>query len=172
MRAGLKSVELERTSLQDIMLDVQAMFKEKLREKSLTLIIDTGKDAEFVNVQRSSFTNSVMNNFISNAIKFSPDGTEIIVESRVLNGKFNLKIKDNGIGIPNEIRDKLFILAEGKSRLGTKGKKGKKGTGFGMAIVGDYLKLFNASIEVQSTPSGVPEEDSGTEFNTYFDDVA
>lgn len=89
--------------------------------------------------------NHILHNLLSNAVKYSPLGGEIKV---ILTGdeeKINLKIEDEGIGIPQDYYDKLFSLFERGSNVGT-----IKGNGLGLSIVKKAVDLHQGDIQVIS----------------------
>ena len=89
-------------------------------------------------------------NVIENGAQAMPDGgkLEVIAGDRTQDGRF-LRIADEGVGIPDEIRDQIFDLY-----FTTK----SGGSGIGLAMTYRILQLHHGSIEVQS------REDRGTEF--------
>jgi len=102
---------------------------------------------------------AIISNVLSNAIKFTPSGGEIIVHlNRILKQKtefFFIKIKDNGPGIPKEeisnIFNRFYQVDNSTSRRG-------EGTGIGLALTKELVELMNGTIEVKSLPG------KGTEF--------
>lgn len=84
-------------------------------------------------------------NLLGNAIKFTHDGT-IIISSEIVEGYLEISIKDTGIGIPHEKLDKIFDMYEQVE--GTSEKYG--GTGLGLYITKDLVKLHDGSIRVTS----------------------
>ncbi len=97
----------------------------------------------------------VLHNLIDNAIKFSPEGEEISIETSTKNGKAFTSVKDHGIGIPSESQNKIWDRFY-KTDL-SRGKD-KNGTGLGLAIVREILNAHHENINVVST------EGVGTEF--------
>lgn len=96
----------------------------------------------------------VLRNLISNSIKFTPNGGQIIVSGNENQQVVHLKVQDTGIGIPADVIHKVF---EGKSwtRAGT---NNEKGTGFGLSLTKEFIEKMNGSIRFES------EENKGTTF--------
>lgn len=88
----------------------------------------------------------LINNLISNAIKFTKSGGTISVKATRDNKEAVLTISDTGIGIPEDVKETMFTKG-GKHNIGT---DGEKGTGLGMAIVKRIVKLHGGKIEVES----------------------
>ena len=97
----------------------------------------------------------VLYNLLDNAIKFSPNDSEITIETTERNGKVFVSVKDHGIGIPKKSISKIWDRFY-KTDL-SRGKD-KKGTGLGLAIVKEIIQAHNENINVIST------EGVGTEF--------
>ena len=97
----------------------------------------------------------VLYNLVDNAIKFSPNQSEITIETREKNGKVFISVKDNGIGIPKKSISKIW---ERFYKTDLSRGKDKKGTGLGLSITKEIIKAHNENINVIST------EGEGTEF--------
>ena len=88
---------------------------------------------------------NVLGNLLSNAAKFSPPGGEITLSSRKGKaGYIIIEMSDQVIGIPEDLKSKLFSMHEKTSRIGT---SGEKGIGFGMPVVKKFVDLYHGSIE-------------------------
>ncbi len=89
----------------------------------------------------------VLINIMSNAIKYTPDGGEITVISRLMGDTVEVRVKDNGIGIPEEDVPHLFerFYRVEKSRTSETG-----GTGLGLAIAKEIVEAHGGSIAVES----------------------
>ena len=97
----------------------------------------------------------VLYNLLDNAIKFSPNDSEITIETTERNGKVFVSVKDHGIGIPKKSISKIW---ERFYKTDLSRGKDKKGTGLGLAIVKEIIQAHNENINVIST------EGVGTEF--------
>lgn len=95
----------------------------------------------------------VLVNFLSNAIKFSPENSKIMINSR-LDGDFaELRVIDSGPGIPEEARAQIF-----ERFRQVKGQKGMGGTGLGLAISKLIVEMHGGKIGVDAA------EDGGSSF--------
>ncbi|MEY2812199.1 MAG: hypothetical protein RI991_1194 [Bacteroidota bacterium] len=93
----------------------------------------------------TSLLRNILINLISNAIKFSPEGANIWVDSRCTESEITLTIKDEGLGIPEEDMKHLFErFFRGKNVVNI------QGTGLGLHIVSKYVELMGGKIEVES----------------------
>ena len=95
---------------------------------------------------------------IDNAIKYTEKG-EVSVLLKQIGKEVIVKVKDTGIGIPEEHLDRIFerFYVVDKSR-----SKKLGGTGLGLSIVKHIVLLHNGKIDVESTPG------KGTEFTITF----
>jgi signal transduction histidine kinase len=89
---------------------------------------------------------SLLTNLISNGIKYSPIGTEILVELRYEPNQVVFRVEDEGIGIPVEKQQRLF---EAFYRGGNVGDV--KGSGLGLSIVKQAVDLHHGNILVESS---------------------
>ncbi len=89
----------------------------------------------------------VITNLISNAIKFSPPKSIITVDMKVLIKKVVISIKDSGIGIPENLKDKIFTSCAQRKREGT---SGEKSFGFGLAIAKQHVEAHGGSLNFKS----------------------
>jgi len=85
---------------------------------------------------------------IDNAIKYTPSGKRIEVETALINNKVVLKVKDQGIGIKSEYFDKVF---QEYFRSNRATDFNPNGSGLGLAIVKEIVNLHDFKIEIEST---------------------
>lgn len=90
----------------------------------------------------------ILRNLIANAIKFTNRGGEITIYYKQRMNQVLLFIKDNGVGIPQEKLDKLFLVYG--NDISGYGTQNESGTGIGLSLVSGFLKSNGGSIEVES----------------------
>jgi PAS domain S-box-containing protein len=88
---------------------------------------------------------NILFNMLSNAIKFSPEGKQIIMDAANRNGELIIAVKDKGIGIPEEDQAHLF-----STFFRAKNVSNIQGTGLGLPIVKRYVKLLGGEMELKS----------------------
>lgn len=161
--SGKKQIGLQPVSIDDALEEAKFTFKHKMEQKNIHIQINKNITEKYAIVvaEPISFSNHVVNNLISNAIKFSYPGSEITINITEEGLNYILEIKDTGIGIPEEIRNNIFRVDKPTSRHGT---EGEVGSGFGMPLVKYYLDLYKAQIEISSTPIEADEKNHGTSF--------
>lgn len=138
---SLKKIDL-KASVQKVInqLNAQADSKEVRVSSSITKPVYIQADDNMVN--------TVLRNLISNAIKFSKPGKQVIVHSKPNNGKAEVSVVDQGIGIKPENISKLFDVT---SNFTTYGTKGEKGTGLGLDLCHEFITKMKGDISVKST---------------------
>ncbi len=90
----------------------------------------------------------VIRNLISNAIKFTQPHGQITIASAIKQAELTISVIDNGVGIPEEQIDKLFIIDKVNSTLGT---HQEKGTGLGLILCKEFIEQNNGKIWVESS---------------------
>lgn len=148
-RTGNK--KLKFVSLEKCLNDAFVVFHESLKAKDISYRInfnDSVKNDIKVLVDPASFVNSVLNNLISNSIKFSHEHSSIIVDINSAPNDFvEILFQDTGIGMSPAMVQSIFSFTQNVSRDGT---KGEKGTGFGMPILKKYIEIYEGDISVES----------------------
>ena len=101
---------------------------------------------------------SVIRNLLSNAIKFTPEGGTIRVSCKPESDRVIVSVTDSGIGLPEDIKDKLFEITPSSSRIGT---ASEKGVGVGLVLCKDFVSQMGGEIWVEDRNGG----SSGTIFS-------
>jgi signal transduction histidine kinase len=91
----------------------------------------------------------VLDNLISNAVKYSPPNTQIHISLQRRGGQVEISVQDQGPGIPEDKRDRLFGTFQ---RLGSKPTGGEKSIGLGLAIVKKIVESHHGQVGVDSNP--------------------
>jgi two-component system sensor histidine kinase/response regulator len=150
-------LNLEKDNLAKII--EQAVKVNKIRGNKKNVSID----ADFENIPEIYFDRNklfqVFERFISNAIKFSPYNSKVLLKMNCIDDFITIKIKDFGPGIPIEEQRKLFDFYQ-KSNLKTPGRE--RVSGLGMAISKRIVEAHKGSLEMFSLPG------EGTEFTFNF----
>lgn len=152
--SGKHTLKKEVVRLQTVFETVLLIQQESLKNKNVKLIFKGNTDVQVL-ADGSALTYQVMNNVISNAIKFSDPGTEVIVSTEVVNDWVVIKVKDQGIGIPEKLIHKIAKFNMATNRVGT---SGEKGTGFGMPIVKTTMDKLGGHIAIVSKERKAPDE--------------
>lgn len=131
--------------------DIISMFHFSAKKKNITLDYQLENNIPEVLIDGQKYERMIAN-LVSNAIKFTPDGGAVQVSCRYEEDKSEdnqliTTVKDNGIGMPDEVEENLFELKAGGGRRGT---NNENSYGLGMYIVAQYASACNADIEVES----------------------
>lgn len=138
----------ERHDLADIVLTNMSIFKETADKKEISVnFTQIGNSKAYFD---KDLMDIIIRNLLSNAVKYSDRGgrISILLKDKSLTGEgIILKICDNGIGIPATKLKYLFTSTEVESTLGT---ENEKGTGFGLKLCYELVKINNGTISVES----------------------
>ena len=117
-------------------------------EKKQVRIKNTIKNTDLVTADRNMLQ-TILRNLISNAVKFSAPGGEVILYAALdqLNDNMVISISDHGVGIPQENLSKLFNI---KTHQSTKGTLQESGTGLGLLICKEFIEKHGGKIGVES----------------------
>ena len=147
-------MHFRKFDINDVIKTTAATFEGICKERKILLeLILSGRElyarADMEQIQQ------VLYNLLDNAIKFSYNGSSIIIETTEKNDKIFVSVKDHGEGIPkasiHKIWDRFYKIDASRG-------KDRKGTGLGLSIVQEIIHAHGQNINVIST------EGVGTEF--------
>lgn len=142
-----KSIELHPVNIYESMVECSIVFEEHLRHKNLELQFDIPGELSIM-ANKTCFLNNIVNNIISNSIKFSHEHSKITVKASSAPDKMTITFRDNGRGIdPDLIKDIFFS----NRLISSQGTEAEIGHGFGATLMREYVELFGGSLEVQSS---------------------
>jgi signal transduction histidine kinase len=165
LESGKRELGLSAMDVSKSLENVSFLFEEKAHKKGVSLIIKNElNDSTKVMAEPISFSHQVLNNLVSNAIKFTPEYGEVVIHTYQKGNKVHVNIQDTGIGIPQKLIPNLFRFDVATSRVGT---QGESGTGFGLPLVKKYIELYHGEIHVESIESSGDFENDihGTNFH-------
>jgi signal transduction histidine kinase len=145
----------------DIIDRVDFTFYSRLKAKKLQLIGSSNFDMVLLKTNVSILHNHIINNIISNAIKFSRENSEIKIDISLESSEVIITISDSGIGIPREDLEKVLSFFNNYSKVGT---GGELGTGFGVALAVYYTNLIGGVLTIDSRSIDDFPNDHGTTF--------
>lgn len=157
-------IELNEFNLKELLDTSYSIVNEKLQQKNIELIIDVDESLNVI-VERISFINSILNNLLTNAIKFSFSDSKIIISAQQIEQQIELSVKDFGIGMPAQLQKDIFEVEKVTTREGT---NGELGTGFGMPLVKKFVLAYDGKIEVISQEKIAGSEEHGTEVKLFL----
>ncbi|MEO6347768.1 MAG: ATP-binding protein [Aquaticitalea sp.] len=136
----------ELFNIQEVFHNKISLVEPKIEQKRIVLIDESQRDFVFAD---KSMVEIVIQNLMTNAVKFSKVGDIITISNKDENGKSLICVEDTGVGISKENLDKLFK----GNNFTTVGTKNEKGTGLGLTICKELVELNQGRIWVESTPN-------------------
>ena len=130
----------------------------QLDRKNIRVVVSLDEKT-FVLAEKVSLVNSVLNNLLTNAIKFSYPASIINLNAEKKDGKVLLSVTDQGIGIPDDLMKRIYSIDRRSTRFGT---MGEKGTGFGIPLVKKFVSEYSGTMEIRSKDENAFPEDHGT----------
>jgi signal transduction histidine kinase len=142
---GIKT-QPEVINLNEVVSEELQFLYETAQQKNVTIINNI--EPETTVFADKNQVGLVIRNTVSNALKFTNSGGEIILQSsNTEGGKMSLTISDNGIGIPQDIQNQLFTINEKASRRGTAQEKGQ---GLGLILAKEMMEANEGSLKIES----------------------
>ncbi|WP_373398320.1 ATP-binding protein [Algoriphagus halophilus] len=137
----------------DVLVHIQYIiesFQSLAEEKEISLQFDSDTTALVLDYDPEKLLH-ILSNLITNAIKFTPKNgkVQITVHSKTVTESpfYEIQVSDNGVGIPEDklehIFDRFYQVDDEQSRTGS-------GTGIGLTLVWELVKILNGKIQVQS----------------------
>ncbi|WP_418511324.1 ATP-binding protein [Corallibacter sp.] len=130
--------------IQEVFEDKVHLLEQKIENKGIIIRDHTLKD--FIYADRSMIE-IIIQNLLTNAVKFSRSGDTITISNHISNGNSVISISDTGVGISPENKEKIFK----NNSFTTNGTKNEKGTGLGLTICKELVELNKGKIWVEST---------------------
>jgi len=151
---GKTELFFETFDLKQLVTDITEQMEAALKTGQRIQYIHRG---EIEIVQDKKMLRNILLNLLSNACKYSHENKAIELYTEVSNGNILIKIRDYGIGIPEEDQSHIFSnFFRGKNAAGI------QGTGLGLNIVKRYMELLNGTVEFTS------RHNEGTTFTLKF----
>ena len=145
IEAGRAQASYRPTDLAALTADIASTFRSAIEKGGLRLLVDCAQSPDSAYVDSDMWEKIVLN-LLSNAFKFTFEG-EIEVSLRRRAAGFELRVRDTGTGIPPEELPRMF---ERFHRIAGARGRTHEGTGIGLALVHELVKLHGGTIGVQS----------------------
>ncbi len=145
IEAGRMQATYQPTDIAAFTLELASVFRSATEKAGLRLTVDCPPLFEPVYVDRSMWEKIVLN-LVSNAFKFTFEG-EIAVSLRGDGEQLQLHVRDTGVGIPKQELPRVF---ERFHRIENSRSRTHEGSGIGLALVHELVKLHGGSIQVES----------------------
>ncbi|MCW3108040.1 MAG: walK 3 [Segetibacter sp.] len=149
----------ERVDVNEFLAEAVAPLRFKAGEKQQTIQLELspGNHCFLINKEKM---NRVITNLVTNAIKFSETNSTIQVKATNKENAIQIIVHDNGIGIPENLKSKVFDMFTEAKRTGT---AGEKPFGLGLSICRQIVEVHDGNIWFESEPG------KGTTFYVQID---
>jgi len=141
------SIDPQNFELRELVTELIDLFKASADGKGIKLVNEV-EDNIHVTAD-PNHVRLILRNFISNAIKFSPEGGLVTITSSMNNDLVKVSIQDTGIGLSEEEIPKLFNASAHFSKAGT---ASEKGMGVGLLLTKEFIDKNGGTVSVESEP--------------------
>ena len=155
-----EAAKIESISLNAAFLEVISRYSSIIKDREIQLNCLIGSN---VYVMADTYLLSIiLDNLISNAIKYSDRGAHVDIQTRIIAGTTALEIRDSGIGIASDELEKIFspfYRSDAESHISV------KGSGLGLSIVKRICQLLDVQIQLES------QLNEGTKVTLIFSSI-
>jgi len=147
----IHSTEAGMLEMKRKLCDIAKIIDGQIRETSIVFrnrdidLVRDIRDADLTAWGDEKQITQVVSNLLGNAVKYTPEGGQIIIKAFPIDKFIRIEMSDNGPGIPPDKLDKVFDKFE---MIGSE----KEGSGLGLAIVKDIVETHKGKIWVESNP--------------------
>lgn len=138
----------DKINTNDLIKKNISFYKTIAESKGVNIVFDPADDVVYGYADYHAI-DTVIRNLLSNSIKFSHANKNVTITVRQGDAGVQISVKDEGIGIPPEVQDKLFTLDGTKSQTGT---ANEKGVGLGLTLCKELIRENRGDIKVKSDP--------------------
>jgi signal transduction histidine kinase len=142
-----QKIKLEQVNVDEMLHQCISLLSFRAKDKNQQLTLNSNVHVKIKGEYEKLWR--VMNNLIVNAIKFSPEGAQVHVESRIVENKLLITVNDAGLGIPVDIQNRIFDPFTSAKRAGT---QGEQAFGLGLYISKQIIEAHNGKIWFESQP--------------------
>ncbi len=147
IESGTMNLRKEAFSLAALLKEVLTGNRIVANEKSIELIVKQDVPDDFKITADKAKLHQVLNNLISNAIKYSPSNSTVEISTSVSDDTLEFSVQDHGVGIPEEDLEHLF---QPFFRANNKPTAGEKSTGLGLFITRRIIEAHGGTLHVDS----------------------
>jgi len=151
---GKEITSLTMVDMVKLISDRCIIYESLAKSRNIHVEFDADRNTYFTAIDETKIE-KVIDNLISNAVKYSHNGGRVMIEFKVDKGKWLLNVKDTGIGISKKAQRKLFKeFYRGENAINSK----IVGSGIGLLLVKNYITIHGGSINCES------QKDVGSTF--------
>lgn len=148
MESGLKQYHFSRTDVRELVPKIRDLFETQVKYNNLNLTYDIPASLSNILIDEDAFLEAAIN-LISNAIKYSPEKSEIVFKIEEDEKFVSLSVNDRGMGISDEDKNRIlepFFRSNNEKQLHS------GGTGLGLAIIKNIMDAHKGKIDIYSKP--------------------
>lgn len=152
-------IELSTICVESLLLISKSLFESEANTKIISIEVEVEKEGMQINSDKK-YLSRILDNLISNAIKFSDKESRIVLKAGVLdNSRQFISVKDFGQGFSKDDKQNLYKKF---TKLSAQPTNGESSNGLGLALVKGLVTRIGADIELKS------EQGIGSEFTVLF----
>lgn len=145
VQTGMIEYNPQKVVLNQLIEENIALHKNSALNKNIDLSFEP---TEIIEAELDKYMiDTVLRNLLTNAIKFTDQQGEIKITMQITNEKVEVSITDNGIGIPDKIKEKLFKIT---GKVIQKGTENETGNGLGLLLCSEFIKKHQGEIWAES----------------------
>lgn len=153
IEAGRMEVNIEPTSVADLVEGLVAIMRPQSQRKRIDVNVNIARNVPMIETDPGKLQ-QILYNFMSNAIKFTPDEGQVIIAAERVRRQDNsigvrVSVTDTGPGIPEDMQDVIF---EKFRQIDASHTRAYTGTGLGLAICRELAEMLGASVSFVSEP--------------------
>ena len=149
---------IETLSLKELISETQQSLNSQIEKNNINLEVKLDSPELTVRGDRK-LIQRMLNNLILNAIQFSPSEGKVLIEAVEKNNKLQIFIRDQGKGIPDYAKEKIYDRFFSLER-----PSGEKSSGLGLAFVKEAITLHGGVIQLEPSTQEFP----GANFKILF----
>ncbi|MER9951426.1 PAS domain-containing sensor histidine kinase [Mesorhizobium sp. M0047] len=148
IESGVYATEPEPFRFAEAVDMCQSMMQVQARAKNIDLQAQIAPDAGDINADRRAVQQMLIN-LVSNAIKFTPDGGDVVVGAKRIGSRLHFWVRDTGIGIAEE---DFANLGKPFMQIQNDYTRRFEGTGLGLSLVKGLVALHDGTMSIESMP--------------------
>jgi signal transduction histidine kinase len=156
VQRGSFVIRKEKINLKEIVCVADGLQKANAIKKGI--LLENKMTEDIYTESDRNVLDTVIRNLVDNAVKFTKAGGKICIYHEINGDKVMVNVTDTGVGIEKDDIDKIFGIEQ---KIQTKGTANEEGTGLGLTLCKDMLKLAGSNLKVES------EAGKGSRF--YFE---
>jgi len=147
LEAGRLTLERAPVDLKLLVDGVAKLMGEWANSRLLTISVDCRADVGRAEIDERRMRQALCN-LVSNAIKFTPPGGQIVLSGRIAEDHAELAVRDTGVGIAPHDQERVFREFE----RGSNREAQRAGAGLGLSLVKRFVELHGGTVAITSNP--------------------